>query len=193
MKTFECSPIPLPLEWQTEPTEWYIEHNDTLIMTADKRTDLFISPKGDHSINNSPKALFTPESKDVLLSAYVEVDFHSAFDAGALLAYSGETFWAKLCFEYSPQQQPMVVSVVNKGMSDDCNSVVIAGNRVYLRLAKMGQTFAFHYSLDGQYWHMVRHLPSATRRICASASQRNHRPGKAARQNFQKLYIRLER
>ena len=158
MKTFQFSPIPLPLEWQLEPVEWYIEHDDTLIMTAGKCTDLFISPKGDHSINNSPKAVFTPESQDVMLSACIEVDFRATFDAGVLIAYSGETFWAKLCFEYSPQRQPMVVSVVNKGMSDDCNSVVIDGKRVYLRIAKLGQAFAFHYSVDGQYWHMVRYF-----------------------------------
>lgn len=157
MKTFEFSPIPLPLEWQTIPEEWYIEHDDTLIITAGRRTDLFSSPTGDTPINNSPKALFTPQD-DVMVSAKIEVDFVSTFDAGVLLVYSSDVSWAKLCFEYSPQKQPMVVSVVNNRVSDDCNSVVIEGNRVYLRMAKIGQTFAFHYSEDGQFWHLVRHF-----------------------------------
>jgi regulation of enolase protein 1 (concanavalin A-like superfamily) len=157
MNTFKFSSIPLPLEWQTAPEEWYVEHDDTLIITADRRTDLFSNPTGDTPINNSPKALFTPQG-DVMLSAKIEVDFVSTFDAGVLLAYNSDVSWAKLCFEFSPQKQPMVVSVVNKGVSDDCNSVVIDGNRVYLRIAKISQTFAFHYSLDGTFWHMVRYF-----------------------------------
>ena len=52
----------------------------------------------------------------------------------------------------------MVVSVVNKGMSDDCNSVVIDGNQVYLRVARVGGTFAFHFSTDGRFWHMARYF-----------------------------------
>jgi len=159
MKTFEFSPIPLPLEWQIPPEEWYVEHGDTLIITAGKRTDLFSDPNGTTSINNSPRALFVVrQTSDFLLSAHIEVAFRSTFDAGVLLVYNMPNSWAKLCFEYSPQLQPMVVSVVNKGISDDCNSAVIDGNRVYLRIAKMGQTFAFHYSLDGQFWHLVRYF-----------------------------------
>jgi hypothetical protein len=52
----------------------------------------------------------------------------------------------------------MIVSVVTRGTSDDCNSVPIAGQTVYLRMARNAQTFAFHYSLDGRYWHMVRYF-----------------------------------
>src|SRR5207342_974724 len=66
--------------------------------------------------------------------------------------------WAKLCFEYSPQHQPMIVSVVTRGVSDDCNSVVIGGREVYLRIAHTPRTTAFHYSLDGRYWQLVRYF-----------------------------------
>ncbi len=52
----------------------------------------------------------------------------------------------------------MIVSVVNKGDSDDCNSVVIAGNTVHLRLARIGRAFAFHYSIDGRFWHFTRYF-----------------------------------
>ena len=66
--------------------------------------------------------------------------------------------WAKLCFEYAPTDRPMVVSVVTRGKSDDCNSVYIDDNSVYLRLYREGDRLAFHYSEDGEYWHMVRHF-----------------------------------
>ena len=44
----------------------------------------------------------------------------------------GDRNWAKLCFEYSPQGQPMVVSVVTRGVSDDANSMPIDAKTVWL-------------------------------------------------------------
>ncbi len=52
----------------------------------------------------------------------------------------------------------MIVSVVTRGLSNDCNSTVIDGNAVYLRVARMGGAFGLHYSLDGKYWNMVRYF-----------------------------------
>jgi regulation of enolase protein 1 (concanavalin A-like superfamily) len=86
----------------------------------------------------------------------VTVDFGADFDAGVLRIHANDQLWAKLCFEFSPQRQPMVVSVVTRGLSDDCNSVDIHGNVVYLRMAVTPQTVAFHYSQDGTDWHFVR-------------------------------------
>ena len=67
------------------------------------------------------------------------------------------TIWAKLCLELSPQGEVMVVSVVTRGASDDCNSVIVDGP-VWLRVAHLERAFAFHYSLDGATWHMVRYF-----------------------------------
>jgi regulation of enolase protein 1 (concanavalin A-like superfamily) len=52
----------------------------------------------------------------------------------------------------------MIVSVVTRGVSDDCNSVEIDGSEVYLRVARTPQTWAFHNSLDGRFWHFVRYF-----------------------------------
>jgi regulation of enolase protein 1 (concanavalin A-like superfamily) len=52
----------------------------------------------------------------------------------------------------------MVVSVVNRGLSDDCNSVVVSGESVYLRVAQGEAATAFHYSLDGAHWSFVRYF-----------------------------------
>ena len=86
------------------------------------------------------------------------IDFASTYDAGVLVIYQHETSWAKLCFERSPQGSPMIVSVVNKNTSDDCNSIWIDGDSIYLRISKIGESFALHYSTDGDYWHMVRYF-----------------------------------
>ncbi|HEX2906046.1 MAG TPA: DUF1349 domain-containing protein, partial [Phototrophicaceae bacterium] len=72
--------------------------------------------------------------------------------------YHSNQVWAKLCLELSPQGQVMVVSVVTRGTSDDCNSIPVAGNSAYLRVAKQERAFAFHYSLDGVRWDFVRYF-----------------------------------
>ncbi|WP_321477006.1 DUF1349 domain-containing protein [uncultured Paludibaculum sp.] len=119
-------------------------------------TDLFLDPIGDVRKLDAAMLLFEPDP-EFTLSACVDVTFQGTFDAGVLVLYQDESNWAKLCFEYSPQGQPMVVSVVTHGVSDDCNSVAISGHRVYLRVARIGRGFAFHYSMDGQQpWQLVR-------------------------------------
>jgi regulation of enolase protein 1 (concanavalin A-like superfamily) len=149
--------IPHTLSWDNPPAAW--KHvNKRLSIGAGPQTDLFRDPQGKVVMTNSPRLLFEPDSGDFVFSARVEVDFNSDFDAGVLVIYGDEQSWAKLCFEFSPQQQPMIVSVVTRGLSDDCNSVPIQDNNVFLRLARIGQAFAFFYSTDGEYWHLVRHF-----------------------------------
>lgn len=134
---------------------WQVEAG-ALTGSAGPQTDLFLDPIGDVRKLDAAMLLFEPDA-EFLLSARVEVEFHDTFDAGVLVLYQDESNWAKLCFEYSPQGKPMVVSVVTRGVSDDCNSVVIEHNRVSLRLARIGPGFAFHYSPDGQRpWHLIR-------------------------------------
>lgn len=146
--------IPYPLNWHLEPKQWSLE-SGTLAATAGPQTDLFVDPLGKVNIHNASMLLFEP-SGDFMLSALVGVEFAGTFDAGVLVIYQNPASWAKLCFEYSPQQEPTIVSVVTKGTSDDCNSRVIQGNQVYLRIARMGEGFALHHSTDGEFWHMVR-------------------------------------
>ena len=53
---------------------------------------------------------------------------------------------------------PMVVSVVTRDVSDDCNSFVVPGNQIWLRAARIGRAHAFHASTDGRRWQLVRHF-----------------------------------
>jgi regulation of enolase protein 1 (concanavalin A-like superfamily) len=162
MPTFTLPPLPGELQWENDPLEWKVQSESRLVITAGPRTDWFMAPAGDQPQNdNAPSALFVPPDEHFILSAKVKVDFASDFDAGGLQARERDDLWAKLCFEYSPQGQPMIVSVVTRGVSDDCNSTPVAGNEVYLRLACLSRNagaFAFHYSLDGRYWYFVRHF-----------------------------------
>jgi regulation of enolase protein 1 (concanavalin A-like superfamily) len=155
---FNLSAIPVALQWKNSPIDWSVEPGDSLTVMADKETDWFVDPAGGPNKNNAPVALFAPPDSSFLLSARVRVDFAASFDAGVLHIRADNDRWAKLCFEYSPQRQPMIVSVVTRGVSDDCNSAVIDGQEVYLRIAYTPQTIAFHYSLDGRYWHLARYF-----------------------------------
>jgi len=50
----------------------------------------------------------------------------------------------------------MIVTVVTRGLSDDCNSVALIGDTVHLQIARMGSTYVFYYSMDGEAWQIVR-------------------------------------
>lgn len=159
MTTLSLSPIPGDLQWKNDPVDWKVGPDNSLSITAGAKTDWFVEPSGSNWVSsNAPAALFMPPVENFLVSARVTVNFASIFDAGVLLLYEREDLWTKLCFEYSPQHKPMIVSVVTRGLSDDCNSTVIDGNAVYLRVARIDTVFALHYSLDGKYWNMVRYF-----------------------------------
>lgn len=118
---------------------------------------MFVNP-GDGTETLSGPRLLGRVVGDYSLSARVTVAFRSDFDAGVLLLWAHERLWAKLCFEFSPQREPMVVSVVTRGVSDDCSSFVMDGNVVSLRVARLGRAFAFHASTDGRNWRLVRYF-----------------------------------
>lgn len=90
----------------------------------------------------------------------------STFDAGALAIWWGENRWAKLCNEYSPDGDAMVVSVVTNDWSDDANGVLLDGREVWLRISALGPVtgtdgvvggaWAFHASFDGERFEFVR-------------------------------------
>lgn len=149
--------VPAPLRWEPGPPDWRPRGEDALTVTAGPRTDMFADPAGAAPVLGAPR-LLAPLSGDFQLSALVTVEFASAFDAGVLLLWAGERSWAKLCFELSPQGEPMIVSVVTRGVSDDCNSFVVDGRQAWLRIARLGQAFAFHASTDGRQWRFVRYF-----------------------------------
>lgn len=129
-----------------------------LELAAGPRTDWFVDPRGETApVGNAPALVGAP-SGDFTLAARVTVEFASTYDAGALVLFGHERSWAKLAFEFSPQREPMIVSVVTRDLSDDCNSFVVDGNSAWLRVSRIGRTFAFHASTDGSWWQLVRHF-----------------------------------
>ncbi|WP_085368055.1 DUF1349 domain-containing protein [Leifsonia sp. NCR5] len=127
-----------------------------LTLTAAAGTDWTNSALGGPQQHAATSLGFVP-TEDFTLSARVSVQHpRSTFDAGVLAIWGDKDHWAKLCFEYSPQGEAMVVSVVTNGFSDDCNSTVVTADHVYLRVVKTGAGWAFHSSADGVTWDFVR-------------------------------------
>lgn len=158
MPDFHLAALPAPLSWLRDPVTWNVDANDQLTFQAGPATDWFSDPAGNQRKDDAPSALFVSADQEFTLSARIQVAFAATFDAGALLVRVQDDLWAKLAFEYSPQRQPMIVSVVTRGASDDCNSAQVDGDSVFLRITRREGIFAFHYSLDGRLWQLVRYF-----------------------------------
>jgi regulation of enolase protein 1 (concanavalin A-like superfamily) len=155
--------IPFELAWGTAPDHWEpvvgsASREAGVLIEAGPQTDLFVSPDDLEPSLNAPRLIGVPDSR-FQLSALVDVEFGATFDAGVLLIWANERSWAKLCLEYSPAGQPMVVSVVTRGRSDDANSHDVEGSSTWLRISR-GTTgsYAFHAAPDGVHWSLIRHF-----------------------------------
>lgn len=146
-----------PLAWTNdEGTAAVQDGGDTLVLRAAERTDWSNDALG-AATQHGATALAFPAPASFCLSARAAVTSErTTFDAAALALWGDSDHWAKLCFEYSPQGQAMVVSVVTNGYSDDCNSTVIPEPSVFLRVTRVGAAWAFHASSDGIEWNFVR-------------------------------------
>ncbi len=147
--------IPSTLSWQNTPGSWKFDNQNVLTISASAKTDWFVDPFDGTVANNAPILLFMPDT-DYVFSARVTVKFVTKWDAGALMLWGDDHHWAKLSYEFSPDRIPTLVTVVTRGLSDDCNSKELRGDSVYLRIAKSGKTYVFYSSTDGRNWQIVR-------------------------------------
>ncbi|MBT2518083.1 DUF1349 domain-containing protein [Streptomyces sp. ISL-90] len=127
-----------------------------LAMRAKAGVDWSNDPLGGAGQHRASMLGFRPEGDFALSARTRVVGDRSTFDAAVLGLWCDENHWAKLCFEYSPAGQAMVVSVVTNDFSDDCNSTIVEDEFVHLRLSRLGSTYAFHASADGSRWEFVR-------------------------------------
>lgn len=156
MEAISIPTIPHPLHWLNQPQSRELSAEGQLTITAAARTDWFIDPQGAVNVSNAPALLF-PATAPCLLSAQVMAKHVTTFDAGVLMIYESPSMWAKFCLELSPQGHPTIVSVVTKGVSDDCNAFAVDGP-LYMRVARLEQAYAFHVSQDGKRWDLIRYF-----------------------------------
>jgi regulation of enolase protein 1 (concanavalin A-like superfamily) len=148
--------IPHALKWENKPAVYVLE-NERLTIVAGEKTDMFRNPNVTYNTDNAPKLLFAADSNFVFTAA-IEHAFESKWDGGALVLKQDSANWIKFCFEKDYTGARRVVSVVTKGVSDDCNSVEINSNKVFFKMAKAGNVITLYYSLTGKQWFLVRHL-----------------------------------
>ena len=154
-KTPSIPGLPGTLTWQNTPRTWNIDSKKVLTISSNPKTDWFVDPFDGTVAKTAPILLFTP-GPDYVLSARVTVQFATKWDAGALMLWGDDHHWAKLSYEFSPDQKPTLVTVVTRGLSDDCNSLSLTGDSVYLRIAKSGNTYVFYFATDGKNWQILR-------------------------------------
>jgi regulation of enolase protein 1 (concanavalin A-like superfamily) len=150
--------LPFPLRWQIAPPGQPEVGSASLAFGAGPLTDLFADPGGSPPRIESPLLLGTPPAGDYRLSARASSSFGATFDAAALIVWTSDTVWAKLALELSPQGDPTIVTVVTRALSDDVNSFTVAGGAAWLRVSRVGPAYAFHASLDGAWWSLIRYF-----------------------------------
>ena len=148
--------MPFPLV--AVPADAWRADSHSVTAIAPPRSDIFVDPGGPESSLNAATLLGVAPDGDFQLSARVTVDFATTYDAGVLLLWVDERRWAKLCFEFSPTAEPMIVSVVCRGVADDANAFVVAGRSVRLRVSRVGPAYAFHACVDGKTWQLIRYF-----------------------------------
>lgn len=132
------------------------EDTGTLTLTAAPGVDWSNDPLGGARQHRAADLGFIAPA-EFSLAARVSVDApRTTFDAGALSLWADADHWAKLCFEYSPRGEAMVVSVVTNVHSDDCNAAIVTAPWTYLRVSRVGPAWAFHASSDGTGWDFIR-------------------------------------
>ena len=144
------------LTWSNGTGSAQLTSDGTLLVSAAPGSDWTNDALGGPQQHAATLLGFTP-TEAFSLSAQVRVEgARTTFDAAVLAVWGDQDHWAKLCFEFSPQGQAMVVSVVTNDFSDDCNSVIVPNGQVFLRVARTGPGWAFHSSRDGIAWDFVR-------------------------------------
>lgn len=143
------------LDWHVRPPEESEIGTSSIAFAAGARTDLFTDPAGGEPKADAPLLLGRPNG-DFQLRARVSAPLAATFDAAGLVLWASPTAWGKLELEYSPQREAMIVSVVTRGVSDDANGFIAPETVAWLRIARSGEAVAFHASVDGLWWSLIR-------------------------------------
>ena len=136
--------------------------DDKIAIFAPEKTDYFNDPVLRDGVFPKPIAnaplLYTELTGDFVFTVKTTPTFKTFADAGCIMIYENDYVWGKLCFEKSdmPGDKPAIVSVATNITSDDVNSLDLDVDSVYLRAARVDQTIALYYSLDGKTFVLVR-------------------------------------
>lgn len=138
------------------------EENNKIEIYAPKETDFFCNHGAIGEEGITPESLcnapfyYTEVEGDFVMRVKVSHDFKDIYDSASIMVMKDLSYWAKACFELTDFHTHAVVSVVTKEESDDANGCNIDDNTVWLQICRSGTSFAFHYSIDGENYYMMR-------------------------------------
>ncbi|MGO4348552.1 DUF1349 domain-containing protein [Paenibacillus sp. MCAF9] len=147
-------------KWINESKATY--ENDKLIIEAPAESDFFCNNGAVSETGITPENLcnapfyYKEVTGDFVMRVQVSHDFRDTYDAATIMVMQDLQVWAKACFEQTDFGTHAVVSVVMNHHSDDANGCNINGNHVWLQVARVDNSFSFHYSLDGVKFDMMR-------------------------------------
>ena len=145
--------------------------NESKIIQKGTRFEIMAAPQSDFFCNNgsaseegiTPESLcnapfyYTEYEGDFVLKVKVSHDFKDTYDSASIMVMVDLQNWAKVCFEKTDFGTHAAVSVVTKrGESDDANGCNLDGNTAWLKVCRVGNSFSFHYSTDGEQFYMMR-------------------------------------
>lgn len=139
------------------------EENGKIEMIAPAQSDFFCNNGAIGEEGITPETLcnapfyYTEITGDFVMKVKVSHDFKDTYDSASVMVMKDMQNWAKACFEKTDFGTHAAVSVVTKnGESDDANGCNINANTAWLHVTRSGKSFAFHYSIDGENYDMMR-------------------------------------
>jgi uncharacterized protein len=148
--------LPFKLTWENTPVN-FTQNQHSISITAGPKTDMFRDPNVTYNTDNAPKLLFTPDP-DFVITCTIQHAFTNKWDGGALVLKWDSLNWVKFCFEKDYTGAHRVVSVVTRGISDDCNSAEIKGEVVRYKIAKADNVITLYYAVGDGGWFLIRHF-----------------------------------
>lgn len=133
-----------------------------IVMHATAGSDFFCNTSVVSEAGITPESLcnapfyYTEVSGDFVMRVQVSHDFKDTYDSSTIMVMQDFKVWAKACLEKTDFDTHAVVSVVTNHISDDANGCNIEGNTAWLQVARVDNSFSFHYSLDGKKFDMMR-------------------------------------
>jgi len=166
---------------------------DKITIQAPTITDYFNSPVPENGKFNEPVVnapfFYTEIEGDFVIKVKVKPNFESNFDAACIMVIQDDYTWIKAAFEKTDFATAAVVSVVTDKISDDANGCNINGDSVWLQVARVGENFAIHYSLDGETYEMVRVFYLKTDKVLKVGIEAQSPTGKGGPREFSGLSI----
>jgi len=133
-----------------------------MVLHAPEGSDFFCNNGAVSEDSITPNTLcnapffYTEVAGDFVMRVKVQHEFKDTYDSASIMVMKDMNVWAKACFELTDFGTHAAVSVVTNRNSDDANGCNIEGNSAWLQVARTGQSFAFHYSIDGMHYYMTR-------------------------------------